>query len=195
MTLMCGKGLALDASVLINLLPTNRMAEILTALCVPLVVTAQTYREFYIDPRDRTRNTELLAPFVSSGVFQRVVLAEDALGLCLDLAGASPPDDLNDGEAATLAYSRCHSLDAVVDETKTRNVCKRLFPDVVLYSTIELFRSRQVVDVLGPEGLTGAIFAALHLGRMRVAAEHDAWVRELLGPERVSLCRSLQRRR
>lgn len=195
MNIQRSQGLALDASVLISLVPTDRLSDILTALGTPLVVTDQAYKEVYIDPRDRARNPELLAPFAADGLFRRVTLTGAALELFLDLAAAPSPDDLNDGECATLAYADRHGLGVVVDETKARNLCRRLFPSVAIHCTVELLRAPEVVQALGYDGLVEALFRAVHLGRTRVPVEHDAWVRERLGPERVAMCRSLKRRR
>lgn len=187
-------GLVCDASVLINLLATNRLEVILRSLAVPVYVTEQVYGEVYVDPRDRRRSPDLLRPFVDSGALLRVALEEAALDTFLDLTGADPPDDLDDGEAASIAFAVHHGHAAALDETKARAVCGRRFKQLRVRTTVELFQLDAVRAALDPTGFDEAVFQALRLARMRVPPEHDPWVRELLGPERIGQCPSLRRR-
>lgn len=186
-------GFACDASVLINLIATNRLAEILRALDTPAFVTDQVFAEVHVDPRDRKRNPDVLGPFVASGVLLRVTLDDTALETFLDLTGAEP-DGLDDGESATIAYAIHRGSSAVLDESKARVICSRSYPHLHVVTTVDLLRSDAVRDALGEDGATEAIFQALRLARMSVPTEHAAWVRQVLGPERVGLCSSLRRR-
>jgi hypothetical protein len=120
-------------------------------------------------------------------------LPDHALPRLLELTGAEPPDDLDDGEAAALAAGEAFGLAVALDETKGRRVAKSRLPEVPLLSSGALFADPDVGAALGPE-LGDALFSALVHARMRVLPEHEAWVRRLLGP-RAAECPSLRKRR
>lgn len=188
--------LVLDASVLINLLATARMAEILLATGSRCVVTDQVWGEVWSNPRDtpHVRRAGLLDPFVASGALAREALPADAVQTYLDLAGAEPPDDLGDGESATIAYAAAEGALALLDDTKAIGLGRRRFPDLRTMTTAELLKRPEVHRALGDAGVAEALFDALRFARMRVPREHDAWARQILGPEPVALCQSLKRR-
>jgi hypothetical protein len=131
---------------------------------------------------------------IAAGLLERVPLPEGALVRFLELTGADPPDDLDDGEAAALAAGETLSLAVAVDEAKGRRVARERLPDVGLLSSAEIFAMPEVTVALGAQ-LVEAMFSALVNARMRVLPEHEAWVRGLLGDARVTQCPSLRRRR
>lgn len=186
-------GFACDASVLINLLATHRLADVLRALAAPAFVADEAFAEVLVDPRDRKRNPDVLGPFVASGALTRVALDEAARETFLDLT-ATEPDGLDDGEAATLAYAVHRGCAAAIDESKARALCGRQYPGLRVVTTVDLLRSDPVRRALGEEAVVEATFQALRRARMSVPTEHLGWVRQVLGPERLALCSSLRRR-
>ena len=186
-------GFSCDVSVFINLLATDRLADILRALASPAFVTDEVFDEVHVDPRDRKRNPNVLDPFVASGMLARVALDDAARETFLDLTGTTP-DGLDDGESATIAYAVHRGCSAVLVESKARALCSRNYPRLRVVTTIDLLRSDAVRAALGEEGVTEAMFQALRLARMSVPTEQVAWVRQTLGPARVALCSSLRRR-
>jgi predicted nucleic acid-binding protein len=189
-------GVVLDASVLINLLATDRMREILLAVASRCVVTDQAYGEVCSHPREqpRVRRPGILDPAVASGVLFREAIPPDAVPAYLDLAGAGPPDDLGDGESATIAYALARQAVVLLDDTKAIGLCRRRFSGLKMMTTVELLKRPEVVRALGDAGAVDALFDALRFARMRVPHEHLAWARQVLGPERLALCPSLKRR-
>jgi hypothetical protein len=189
--------IVIDASVVINLLATGLLAEILTAVADRRVMTDQAFEEVSSDPRDtpRKKRPGLLEPWVASGALSRETLAGSALENYVDLVGADPPDDLGDGEAATIAWAATFGAIAALDDTKAIGVCRRRFGRVPILSTLDLLRHVGARRALEEDVLNTAIFDPLRLARMRVPSEHDAWVRQAVGPERLPLCTSLRRRK
>lgn len=189
-------GLVLDASGIINLAASGRLKDVKAALNFPLFVVEQAGNEVKFDPREpgRAPVANFMERLYDEGIFIRAKLSERALDLYVELVGAETPDDLDDGEAATIAYALSTGLSAVIDESKARALCRRRFPDLVIFDTPEIFRHPDVVVALGST-LNEAVFDTLRFARMRVGVEHDGWVRELIGPERLAQCPSLRRRR
>lgn len=188
-------GVVLDASVVINLLATGRFADILGAIPMARRVTAQAWGEVCLDPREqpRVRRVGLLDPFLAAGLLTREPLDATMAELFLDLTGAESPNDLGDGESATIAYAAVTGCVAVLDERKAIGLCRRRFPLLPIMTTVDLIRLPEVHAGLGDDGLVEALFAALRFARMSVPQEHRAWVRALLGPERLASCPSARR--
>lgn len=186
----------LDASVLINALATGRMTEVLTAVAARCLVTDQAFAEVWTNPREtpRLKRPGLLEPWVASGTLSRETLGGDALMTYVDLIGADPPDDLGDGEAATIALAASLGAIAALDDTKAIGICRKRFVGVPIVTTLDLLKRVSALSALPETELHTAIFDALRFARMRVPAEHDAWVRQVVGPERLPLCTSLKRR-
>ena len=130
---------------------------------------------------------------IAGGRIQRIELRLSE-GRFLELTGAEPPDDLDDGEAAALAVGETLSLPVALDEAKGRRVARERLPDVRLLSSAEIFAMPEVAVALGAQ-LVEAMFSALVNARMRVLPDHEEWVRGLLGEARVAQCPSLRRRR
>jgi hypothetical protein len=187
-------GVVLDTSVVLNLLGSGRAERILGSLRGRRLVVAVTSREIVRHPLAPNATTDPLEPLIVAGVVERPPLPSGALSRFLELTGAEPPDDLDDGEAASLAAGEALGLAVALDETKGRRVAKERLPGVRLLSSGAIFADPAVGAALGAE-LAEAVFSALVHARMRVLSEHDAWVRRLLGAARVGQCPSLRRRR
>ena len=185
--------LVLDASVWINLLATGSAEEIFGALPQRLVVIGRTTTELLRHPLDGGRRGNPIDPYLESGSLESVVLSGGALETFIELVGAAPPDDLGDGEAATLAHAHDVSSVAVIDERKARRISTERFPDLQVVSTVDLLRHDAVASALRG-GLGDAVLSALQHGRMRVPPVHEEWVIEQIGRDNARQCPSLPRR-
>jgi hypothetical protein len=58
-------------------------------------------------------------------------------------------------------------------------------------TTVDLFAEAAVETSLGRRGLCEAVFRSLQTARMRVPAERQLWVVDLIGDVRASKCPSL----
>jgi hypothetical protein len=186
-------GVVLDTSVILNLLGSGRADRILGVLRGRRIVVAVTSREIIRHPLAPEATRDPLEPLAAAGLIERRPLPDAALPRFLELTGAAPPDDLDDGEAAALAAGEAFELPVALDEAKGRRVARERLPTLHLLSSGALFADAAVGAALGTE-LEEAVFSALVNARMRVFAEHDAWVRKLLGAERVAQCPSLRRK-
>lgn len=187
--------LVLDASVLINLLATGRLASILSCFCPSAVVVEEVIGEVRRNPRDRQENAALLDPFFAQAALTRDSLSgsDEMLELYLELAGADEQEDLGDGEAASMAYAVHKGYAVALDERKARAVCRRRFPNIQICSTLDMLRALEGACSISREHVVESVYDALKFARMRVPPEHDAWVRGLLSAEQLKDCPSLRR--
>lgn len=186
-------GVVLDTSVVLNLLSSGHAERIITAMAGRCIVVAVTSREVLRHPLTPNAKGDPLQALIAAKIIERVQLADAALPRFMELTGASPPDDLDDGEAAALAMGELLGLQVALDETKGRRIAGSHLPGVRLLSSCAILSSDAVATALG-EQLAESVFSALLHARMRVLTEHDEWVRELLGPERAAKCPSLRKR-
>lgn len=183
--------LILDASVLINLLGTGQPGVILSALERTVMVDELVIREVAIDPCTRKPSTDVLKKLEDSQLIRVVKMDAEAYDIFLSLTGADPPDDLDDGEAATLAQVFQNGGCAVIDEKKATRVGVMHRPGVLLLDSIDLLASPDVVSRLGLPMVAEAVYLALWNARMRVSPQKRAWVAETIGEARAIECASL----
>jgi predicted nucleic acid-binding protein len=186
--------LVLDASALLNMLGTGITLDILNALAMPIVVEETTFAEGLRDPRNVTSTDNVISELVSTRMLVREVMDVRSLDIFLDLVGGDPPDDLSDGEAATIAHALFRNAAPVIDERKTTRIARTRFPQLTICSTLDILSSSCVTRALGIESLSAALFDATKYARMRIPHHFEDWVREVLGPERSKECRSLRKR-
>ena len=188
-----GRLLVLDASVLINVGATGFAREILEALVEHAVVVGPAHDEVRGDPRSGARTSNFLGELVEEGILTRVELSGEQAELFVDLAGAPAPDDLGDGEAATVAFGAAAGLQLALDDGKARRVSSARFPGCQLSSSIDLLRRESTRLALGADRLTTAVHDALMFARMRVMVPDFEWVIGLIGVERARGCPGLRR--
>jgi hypothetical protein len=109
----------------------------------------------------------------------------------LELAGANPPDDLGDGEAAMIAQSFDIGAVPVIDERKATRISLSLRPKHPILHTIDILACSEVTAALSRQELGDIVYAALFHARMRVPIPCRDWVGALVGPERARGCPSL----
>lgn len=174
-------GIALDASVFINLIATDCVADILGALPWPVQMEERALAEAFRDPRNGGSTEPVLRELGEAGLLSRVCLSGSSLDIFAQLTGAPAPDDLGDGEAATIALAHATGDIVATDDGKATRICRETMPTIKVCTTIDMFRYRGVGRVLGAERLQQVVTAALSIARMRVPVAHRPWVAELLG--------------
>ncbi|MGB7546463.1 MAG: hypothetical protein WBM14_01830 [Terracidiphilus sp.] len=185
------KSLILDASVLINILGTGCPDVILRAMRRVVTVDEITLREVNIDPATGQGAEKVLAQLQSCSLLKIIRMGDQAYAQFIGLTGAQPPDDLDDGEAATLAQAACSNYVAVIDERKATRISSSTFPKMPLLNSIDLLAAPELIDELGRDGLSDLIYLALRDSRMRVPPNARPWVMNLLGDKRAQDCPSL----
>ena len=179
----------IDASVAINLLGTGRPADLLRILGQRVIIEETTYREVSKNPFNGNSGHDSLDDLISQDLLHLERLSPEGYDLFLELTGANPPDDLGDGEAATIAHSIIVSGIPLLDEKKGSRIVRER--GLVVMSTLDLFRSQQIVETMAQGEFADMIYAALKNARMRVPLDHRRWIVDMIGVERAALCASL----
>ncbi len=180
-----GGPLFLDASVVINLVASNYMEGILLALQRPILITENVCAEFKRHPRDGSSSEQVIETLKNRRRVQIAKMSNSQFELFLQLTGYPPPDDLGDGEAATLACAN-GSGSAVIDDKKAIRIALRDFPGQPVYSTLDILCAEQVLRGLGNGVVEQAVYDAIRIGRMRVPDPWKNWLCGLLGKARAS---------
>ncbi len=185
------KKLILDASVLINILGTGISDVILKGLNRIVLVDEVALREVTIDPFSRKDPAEVLCGLRKSGLIEVINMGNEAYDWFIGLTGADPPDDLDDGEAATLSQAAFGKYVAVIDERKATRIAGLYFPEIALLNSLDLLISPDLLRENGRDAIANIIYLALRNARMRVAPSERQWVFDLLGDDRARECASL----
>lgn len=174
-------GLVLDASVIINVLGSGFAERILTALSTRLIIADVTSREIIRNPLDPSDRANPIEGLVARGVIERISVNGDALHTFISLVGATPPDDLGDGESGAIALAAHLDVAVALDDGKARRVCRNRFPQVKIVASVDLLTHPSVCIALGSD-LADAVHGAMNHARMRVLPEHRHLVSGILGP-------------
>jgi len=185
------KKLILDASVLINILGTGLSDVILKGLNRIVLVDEIALREVTIDPFSRKGPAEVLGGLRKSGLIEVINMGSEAYDLFIGLTGGDPPDDLDDGEAATLAQAAFGNYVAVIDERKATRIAGSCFPNIALLNSLDLLTSQDLLRENGRDAVANLVYLALRNSRMRVASSERQWIFDLLGDNRARECASL----
>jgi hypothetical protein len=144
------------------------------------------------DPFHNVPALETLAPLIRSGLISVVQLSPSAFeSTFLDLVGAASPNDLGDGEAATLAQAFETGAIPVIDERKAARVALALTPQLHIINTIDILSCTELVDAFPCGPLAELITHALFHARMRVPAFYRPWVCDIIGMDRAQQFPSL----
>jgi len=182
--------LVLDASVALNLLCTGQAARLLQTLGRKIVMDEQAIKEIIYDPSNGAPGEHAIATLATAGLIKRHRLTTPAYELFLELTGAAPPDDLGDGEAATIATATHANAIPVIDERKARRIVSTRTPGTTVLHTIDLLACPAVVSAFAAE-LGDIVYGALRHARMRVPEDCRTWVLNVVGLERAKECPSL----
>jgi hypothetical protein len=183
--------LALDASVAINLLGTGRAADILRYTDRRFVIEDAARGEVQRDPSNDQPGSASLDALSRSGLLAYARLEDTAVATFLALTGAEPPDDLDDGEAATIALAEDIGAVAMLDDRKAIRVVQQKLPALVVLQTLDLLSCDALVGAVTPFELADIVYAALQNARMRVPLQFRKWTVDLIGFERAAKCPSL----
>jgi predicted nucleic acid-binding protein len=173
----------LDASVVINLNATGIAGKMLDAIPNPVVILEVVLRELQAGRAKGRTDADMVDDLVRNGCVQMAALSPECEGNFLALVSGSGATTLDDGEAATIAWSVANGGIPIIDEKK----------GLQLGTTIDIFALEQVQSSFGKDDLSDAIFNALTLARMRVHEKDISWVISMIGQERALLCNSLPR--
>jgi hypothetical protein len=118
---------------LINILGTGRSNIILQALNRIVMVDEIALREVTIDPFTGMSPAAVLSDLRQSGLIEVISMGNEAYEMFISLTGGDPPDDLDDGEAATLAQAafevaRFAYLTGVIATEWSRYDCRLVAP-------------------------------------------------------------------
>lgn len=185
--------IVVDASTVINLNATGFAADILRAIPNPVIVTDVVQDELREDTRSGRHDGDMVAALISAGLVSVAKLDDLKDSHFEELVIGRGDKTLDDGEAATIAFGLERGAVVIVDERKATRLCGERFPELVVGSSLDILAHDAVSAALGKKVLSDAIFNALHSARMRVPPSALAWVIELVGQERASLCDSLPR--
>ena len=183
--------LIVDASVLINILGTGCPVAVFECLARVFAIDEITVQEVGIDPSTRRSSQEILATLQQRGMLKVIRMADDVYERFLGFTAAEPPNDLDDGEAATLAHAASDHYVAVIDERKASRIAGLHIPEIKTLNSIDLLAAPEVLRRIGRDNLSEAIYRALRDARMRVPLRMRQWVADLLGSTRVHECPSL----
>ena len=183
--------LVIDTSVAINLLGTGKPAEIFRLLNRKVLIDERALEEVTIDPFNKLHGRESMEALMNLGVISPIQLSAPAFEMFLDLTGANPPDDLGDGEAATIAQAFDIGAVPVIDERKATRISLSLRPKHPVLHTIDILACSAVADGFSRQEIGDLIYAARRHVRMRVPVSCRDWVCDAIGTERVKDCPSL----
>ena len=182
-----------DASVIINLNATDDAAAIIGSFPNPFLVTDNVRRELALGKSRGHLCGERLETLIAQGVVAPAELRPADHTVYRSLVEGPTEGTLDDGEAATIAYSVGNEYVALIDERKAKRICAARFPDVFVASTIEMLLDGAVAERLGTSGQSEAIFLALRDARMHVPHHRLQEVIDRIGEHRVAECPSLPR--
>jgi len=109
------------------------------------------------------------------------------------LTGAPAPDDVGDGEAATIAYAEQIAGVALLDDRKATNIARARRSRIDVLHTLDLYGSEAVAKRISIQDLGDLVFNSLRHARMRVTVDFRPWVGAIVGKDRMSQCPSIGR--
>lgn len=183
--------LVLDASVAINLAAAKSRGSILQALPNRILITDVVLDELRGGGCNGHEHYLAIEDLIASEMIQLESMNKAAEEIFQQLVLGPTSNTVDDGEAATIAYGVSHNAVTIVDDGKALQISKRLYPSLRLAHSIDIFAHSAVQDKLGRAALAELLYDVFISARMRVLPHHLEWVRELLGPERCSMCKSL----
>lgn len=186
------RSLILDASVLINLIGSHALPSIISSLNGRLFIEEVTFNEITYDPRDGNPVGHLLSDLINKAYLKKEKMNKETMDTFYDLIGAPSPDDLGDGEAATIALAVQLKGIAVIDDKKALRIASKFHPSMPTCTTLDIFTSDLILNSLGPDKLSDALFMSIKNGRMRVPHCHKEWTIKTIGIDRATQCLGLK---
>lgn len=185
--------LVLDASCAINILGTGTAESVLGAVPSAVLIEKHPFREVRRHPIEGRDHTSELAALQRKGLLEVVSLSEAGNRIFRDSGEKSLDLELDDGEAATIAYAvtegECNV--PVIDERRATRLFKERWPGWPIIDTVTLFHTLLRHRRLSERATRDAVYSALLHARMQVALGMRPWVVDLIGQQRASKCISL----
>ena len=132
-------GMVWDACTVLNLVATDRAAEILTSFGIPNYIVRQV-REGEVfslrplpedDPKGDLVAVDLI-PLLKQGILIEVELTTEEVAAFVEFA-----DEMDDGEARTLAVAVHRGLIMVTDDKKSIRIAQKLEPSIEVITTLD----------------------------------------------------------
>jgi predicted nucleic acid-binding protein len=183
--------LVLDTSVILNLLGSGRAKLVLENIGDQALAPLAVLNEIRREPELPMTKDASLAELLGMGLITAIECTEGEIMLALELAGASAPDDLDDGEAYAIACAVNRKAAIGVDDNKARRVLSDRWPTIAKQFTIELIElacSRGKFDAAKHAEI---VYSALRNARMRVPKGYRRQIIDLIGLKRARECPSL----
>jgi len=139
----------IDACALLNVTATGEEVRVLETLGLRLIVGARVRGEviYHVGPED-DEGVATKEPVDLSTLEENGLLATQTLGEEFDETFLRAAEPLTDLDAESVAIAATLGCPLVSDDAKIRRVVRRLFPEVGLFSTLELIH-----DAMGALGL------------------------------------------
>ncbi len=182
--------LIVDTSVAINLNATQFSEQIIKAFDIPFLMTDIAYGELSSGYND----VNLINDLAGKDLLKIVPLCSAGEEVFLSLVSGQASKTLDDGEAATIAFSHITNSMVAIDEKKATSLCKEDYPSLDVVSMIDILSHPNVLDSLGEKNLSEAVYNALRTARMRVPLDQVEWVLKVVGSDKASECPSLPRK-
>ena len=160
--------IVLDTSVWINVLSTGHAKQIVEAIGSLIYVPEQVLDEIKLNPRDRRPFHPNPHPALESKHALLVSLAPKELETFLELVGASAPDRLGDGEAASIAIALNRKCQLGVDERKANRIIRERFSSISTFRSTDFLTHPSIRETLGADLATECYELAVRFGRMHV---------------------------
>ena len=185
--------LVLDASCAINFLGTGVAELVIGALPSTVLIEKHAFMEVRRHPIEGRDHESELGSLQRKGLLKVVSLSEAGNRIMRDSGETSLDLELDDGEAATIAYSVSEGLSTVpvIDERKATRLFKKRWPDLPIIDTVTLFQMLVQHKWLSLSEVRNAIYSALLHARMQVAPSLRPWVVGMIGEQRAAECPSL----
>lgn len=184
---------AVDTSVILNLLATGLASQILAATRRNFILVNHVVSELRYHPLDGKSLKEEIENLTRKGSVRTKVLCTAGKETFSRLVDGVLETTLDDGEAATLALAQAtgEQCAVAIDEKKARRICQMQWPDTPLLSSIDFFVNLEGKDGFRDDDLGQALYDALIHTRMRVPLDRREWVVSKIGVDRAAACSSL----
>ena len=156
----------IDTCVLINILATGRVAEMVRVIAPMLMVCpAVSDESLYLRPFEAEGRPEPvdLQKLITAGLLTPCPMEE---GTEVDLY-VTYAEELDDGEAMTLAITQSRHLALATDERKARRLARENAPQLSMISTTEIIRAW--AEGKDPSDVTAVVHSILTRARFRPA--------------------------
>jgi hypothetical protein len=165
----------LDTSVLINLLGTGLAEEILSAFEFRCLVDTRVMSEVSKHPRPGVNLKGELDALFRESLLKKVHLSDAQLEGFVALTGADAPNDIGDGEAATLVQADTLGAVAVIDDRKATRIGRTRYSGILISTTADVLLHGSVVSCMGEDKLIQAFLDARKYSRMLISEGYSKW--------------------